>query len=826
MDKKLQNIITRSKYVENGPNSSETLDEQNNGNETTEKRRSRGDFRRRTDSDLHEMYPNQFYALNAATITDVHDIPVNLVANDFGTLANDILQDLKKDSTLHAIAAKTQKHFIGKQEAEIEVVIDMIVAKRGGLDEALLYVVSEMIVQPKVEAFVNVLLHRNANTSATDRNGKTVLHYAAQKKFEGVCQKLLDRNALPHMRDNEGKTPYHIAIENKYDEIGALMLAYMPNNIARDLHTAQGNTPAEFVLANLVDLGMKATVQALLNCLIDRFGPVDRHKIYFKMLDADSQGFPPNHSKFNTRGKSGLHKLAYVGDKDYIYHDAVRLLIRRKWKHFAKFRFTCSAIMFLVSLFILTFAVAVACQAPDPMVYDTPLQIARAVCEVWSVVFVLFHLFLEIRQLVKMRRDYWKDMFNYFDLLSISLLLTVIPLRILDVNEQWYIYSLGYVIWTVRIFKYAAVFRQSGAFAQILWVIITQDIVQFMILFGIILLAFSGSFQLGLRGEGNMTQLNNTISILGTMFMGLRTLVEQQPVTEYTDIEYKWFSIALMVIYLTVCIIILLNLLIARLTDTYQHIQQDCQRGLEINRAWIITRVERNSIFLNFNYRTKYYREVKVVENYKDKLLKWENPPIHTTNRLVTEVRDRVNDIQDFSIRGLNARMERHEEVLSNIQDQLEKILQLQATQASILVSVSSGNHNNKDDDHKDANDRSNVNDDHPNQNEVTDGNYEKHDSPETNKKKNVNTQHDDVFHNSKPSYGFAECSGESLDENRVADPPDEVGEVTRRYNKVARSSSAPAAKKPKVHFNPNRQTVTDQAKSSSGGSADQVMYI
>lgn len=59
----------------------------------------------------------------------------------------------------------------------------------------------------------------------------------------------------------------------------------------------------------------------------------------------------------------------------------------------------------------------------------------------------------------------------------------------------------------------------------------------------------------------------------------------------------SWLSTVLMVSYLMTCIVILLNILIAQLSDTYNNIKIDAQRALELNRASIVTRVELNSIF-------------------------------------------------------------------------------------------------------------------------------------------------------------------------------------------------------------------------------------
>ena len=52
-----------------------------------------------------------------------------------------------------------------------------------------------------------------------------------------------------------------------------------------------------------------------------------------------------------------------------------------------------------------------------------------------------------------------------------------------------------------------------------------------------------------------------------------------------------------MVCFLFVTLVIMLNILIAQLIDTYQNVQADAQRGLEVNRAWNVARVELNSWF-------------------------------------------------------------------------------------------------------------------------------------------------------------------------------------------------------------------------------------
>lgn len=53
-------------------------------------------------------------------------------------------------------------------------------------------------------------------------------------------------------------------------------------------------------------------------------------------------------------------------------------------------------------------------------------------------------------------------------------------------------------------------FRQTGAYAQILWRILIHDIVQFTTFFVFILLAFSGCLLLSLRGEGSLEKFSES----------------------------------------------------------------------------------------------------------------------------------------------------------------------------------------------------------------------------------------------------------------------------------------------------------------------------
>ncbi|CAG5123685.1 unnamed protein product, partial [Candidula unifasciata] len=485
----------------------------------------------------------------------------------------------------------------------------------------------------------------------------------------GVVSELLENDALPHVRDKEKKFPFHLAIAGCHDEIGSMLVNRMPHDVVRDLFITHNQDEAECKLHDLLQRGMQESALAVLDCLADRIGQTSHMRIYYHILEADEKGRPPSHPKFEPNSKSCLHLISKEGYKELITHFVVRLLIRKKWKEYAKFRFQLNSFMFLFTLFCLTFSVVVAVITADPTAYDTPLHKARAVFEVWSLLAVIVTCIIEINQLRKHKLDYVRDQFNWIDLGSSFLLLAVVPLRFTHRQEQWHVYSVGYLLWTLRVFKFAAVFRQTGAYAQILWRIISHDFIQFTILFLVILLSFSGSFVLALRGEDSLDVHDETSSFWNVLFTGVRTLIEGQSVVTYAGKEgYKVMSCFLIVVYLFVCCVVLLNILIAQLSDTYQN----------MNRAWIITRVELNSLFIGKTQTAdeQVLFQMEELNNPASVLEKWESPLLNEISKDVRGMKEYLKSTE-LSMQTIKNRLSMQEHTLKCLEVQLRTVIQM-----------------------------------------------------------------------------------------------------------------------------------------------------
>ncbi|XP_046359517.2 uncharacterized protein LOC124137315 [Haliotis rufescens] len=586
-------------------------------------------------------------------------------------------EDVTGDDFQTEVAHKSQLLLIGRQEAELETIIDRLIRNHGTKEKALLYAITHFPTEAKVQIFVNTLLHRGANPSTCDSAWQTPLHHAVKRNFKGVCSKLLENEALPHVRDKDNNMPYHLALNNNNDDIAAMLLSVMPHTVVRSLFVAteDAGSAAECSLHDLINNNMQHAALGVLDAMMDRLGDSGHVRVFYHVLEVDAKGRSPSHPEFESHDKSCLHLISQRGLKSLVFHDVVRLLIRRKWKKYARLRFELNCLLFCVTLLCLTFSVAVSTLTSDPALYSDPLQIARGVAECFGAVLVLATLVLELNQMRRHRGDYWRDKFNWIDLSSSFLLLMVIPLRFTHRQEQWHVFSMGYLLWTLRMFKYAAVFRRTGAYALILWRIISRDILQFILFFLVILLAFTGSFTLALKGENALTVHNETSNYWNVMFVGVRTLIEAYAVVEYAgEGGYPPMSTFLMVTFLFFCCVVLLSILIAQLSDTYHYVQRDAQRGLELNRAWIISRVELNSIYVGKSSRFKTYIEMEEINNPRDILKRWDGPELSQMNKNIRDLWDHL-DSNRMTLLTIQSRLARQENSLVLIQEYLEHLV-------------------------------------------------------------------------------------------------------------------------------------------------------
>lgn len=110
---------------------------------------------------------------------------------------------------------------------------------------------------------VKLLIEGNcALVLSQDRNGNTLLHYAAGYGFKNVAEFLLDNKAEVNARADDGSTPLHQAADKGHRDVAELLLAYGAKVNARDNYD---ETPLSLVLrpsaASLREFGCAGLVE-------------------------------------------------------------------------------------------------------------------------------------------------------------------------------------------------------------------------------------------------------------------------------------------------------------------------------------------------------------------------------------------------------------------------------------------------------------------------------------------------------------------------------------------------------------------------------------
>ncbi|XP_074610946.1 transient receptor potential cation channel subfamily V member 4-like isoform X2 [Acropora palmata] len=532
-----------------------------------------------------------------------------------------------------------------------------------------------------ISRFTEIILERDRDKEykfyrvEEDPAGPTLLHLAAEQNFVHVAKLLVEKYpALVYleteqMENKRGYLPVEKALMSYKDETAAYLISQMKHDWVYELFLYDDElNRAKFSFGHFIShknlktgqLDMTKTVNSVLDRLVNPHWPYlpektrelsetsDRidlawssvpddplnYDFLYHLLEVDEQGRQPKidehtpNEMFNRNSVSCLRRIAESKDKKAIQHPVVRMLIMRKWNKFGHWWFCVQAAFYTLFLTVLSYALIYGSTQDDPTKYSGKANGLRLFCEVLTVIFLMFFFFEEVNEAEREWQTYFKDPYNYFDWLGLILTFLVIPLRLAKVKFQWSLAGLGYLFNFLRLFKFSCVSRTTGLYTKTLAKIIYRDMIRFGVVFFIVFLGFCGALFMILKATDNQDLF---LSYGWLMLAAVRALVEQQPAEEDYS-KFNWLAILIILAYMAMVIVILLNVLIAQLSDTYSEAKRNAKLQYSIDRMVIVTRLE-HSRFARFNLRVKHYQEgdrvsettlVKEMLEYNDERRPWE----------------------------------------------------------------------------------------------------------------------------------------------------------------------------------------------------------
>jgi hypothetical protein len=154
-------------------------------------------------------------------------------------------------------------------------------------------------------------------------------------------------------------------------------------------------------------------------------------------------------------------------------------------------------------------------------------------------------------------------------------------------------------------------------YVQTLRYIFKEDVLKFVTIFIVVLLLFMGCLGLALRDDldtayqssssQNVTLPEDfTSAFYDLYYIGLRTMIQASSVWNY--VVFRWLGVIVYLSFLFVVVTVLLNVLIAQMTDTYARVQASALTTYLYLRALFIVKVERKyhlwSLFKHCERRT------------------------------------------------------------------------------------------------------------------------------------------------------------------------------------------------------------------------------
>jgi len=533
---------------------------------------------------------------------------------------------------------------IGRSKAMDSVRLQRLIDVCDNRENTAIYLLEEWNYEPQVCRFLKLLCDSGVNLKeVTDFLHNTPLHLAATKNYISLAKLLIER--YPSMllgANGQGELPIQTAIRHGQDDVAAFLIRRMDHRRVGNLFRAKQPKAAPISLVKLTEeFKMQKTIVAVLDCLISPRWPhppclpsdivpclsweqlqdtPTHFQVTYDILESDVNGRFPDDAEYEYTPKSCYYNLAkhcqQTLNKEILNHVVIKLLTERKWNKYASFWFRVRGLNYLIFLAVLCTDFMLAATSVRPVDHQTPSSFTFL--EGWAIAMTLWFLLDELSELQREPLAYIKDVFNYLDLSGYSLILVTYVIRFFGNGAEWTFASLAIFINFIGIFKYAGFDRNIGLYIKCLGKVVYKDIPRFLVVFWVILMTFSVSFYMAMRAEdGTVTGrvLNNntlrneiscTTSVGCVILAGVMTWLEGSSIVRNLS-EVGWLGALLTVVFMMSVTIILLNILIAQLSLTYELVQEESLNSFIALRMQAVATIEWQSRFKFWNLRKKYY---------------------------------------------------------------------------------------------------------------------------------------------------------------------------------------------------------------------------
>ncbi|XP_015434191.1 PREDICTED: uncharacterized protein LOC107189994 [Dufourea novaeangliae] len=438
---------------------------------------------------------------------------------------------------------------------------------------------------------------RNTDYEGLAYLGEYPLAWAACCANESVYNLLLDSGANPDEQDTFGNMILHMVVVcDKLDMFGyALRHPKLParNGIAN----AAGLTP----LTLACQLGRAEVFREMLELSAREFWRYSNITCSAYPLNALDTLLPDGRTNWN----SALF-IILNGTKeehlDMLDGGIIQRLLEEKWKTFARLQFLKRLIILVFHLTSLSLAVYLRPSDMATIVLKWPEEIteaARTISECVTIIGVLGYILVQLGGeiinigLLSFLKQLSHEPAKLIFVISNLLILSCIPCRLAgnrDAEDAILVVAVP-GSWFLLMF-FAGAIRLTGPFITMVYSMITGDMLTFGIIYMVVLFGFCQSFYFLYKGfPGVKSSLYNSYH---STWMALFQITLGD--YNYTDLSYTTYpnlAKTVFAIFMVLVPILLLNMLIAMMGNTYAHVIEQSEKEWVKQWAKIVVSLER-----------------------------------------------------------------------------------------------------------------------------------------------------------------------------------------------------------------------------------------
>ncbi|XP_060075724.1 transient receptor potential cation channel subfamily V member 5-like [Ylistrum balloti] len=421
--------------------------------------------------------------------------------------------------------------------------------------------------------------------------GEYPLAFAACFGHEEIYDFLIDHGADPDLQDSFGNTVLHMVVIA--DQVNMYKYCvrhhkkpaktYIENNCKLTPLTLASKLGRQKIFKEMLELGsLEFWRYSNITCSA------------YPLLALDSIG-----PKGETNWNSAL-MIIINGDRDehldMLEGGVMRQLLDEKWERFARRRFFQRLVLAFVHLALISGAVYTR-PSTDFLAYNEPKDAARFVCELLVILGCILILAMEVVEIgsqgiLGFLKNLQHAPAQTLFMISCILILLCIPVRF---TKQEMVEDILLIIavpgsWFFLLF-FARSVKLTGPFVTMIYKMCVGDLVRFGAIYTIFLLAFCQAFYFLFQGATDSQGFNNLGDTIMTLFQ--MTLGEFK-YQDFNNTKYAWLTKMVFAVFMILVPILLLNMLIAMMGNTYQMVISKSEKEWRKQWAKIVVVLERS----------------------------------------------------------------------------------------------------------------------------------------------------------------------------------------------------------------------------------------